>query len=61
VTAKYEQGLIYHVRPFPELEDQLCSYTPDTKESPDRMDALVWAFTELLVGPVISGPMSLIA
>jgi hypothetical protein len=25
------------------------------------MDALVWAFTELLVGPVISGPMSLIA
>jgi predicted phage terminase large subunit-like protein len=61
VTSKYEQGLIYHVRPFPELEDQLCSYTPDTKESPDRMDALVWAFTELLVGPVISGPMSLIA
>jgi predicted phage terminase large subunit-like protein len=45
VTSKYEQGLIYHVRPFPELEDQLCSYTPDTKESPDRMDALVWAFT----------------
>jgi predicted phage terminase large subunit-like protein len=61
VTSKYEQGLIYHVRPFPELEDQLCSYTPDTKESPDRMDALVWAFTELLVGPSIEGPMSLIA
>lgn len=61
VTAKYEQGLIYHLRPFPELEDQLCTYTPDTKESPDRMDALVWAFTELMIGPVYEGSVSLIA
>jgi predicted phage terminase large subunit-like protein len=61
VTAKYEQGLIYHVRPFPELEDQLCTYTPDTKESPDRMDALVWAFTELMIGPVYEGSVSMIA
>jgi predicted phage terminase large subunit-like protein len=61
VTAKYEQGLIYHLRPFPELEDQLCTYTPDTKESPDRMDALVWAFTELMIGPVYEGSVSMIA
>ena len=61
VTSKYEQGLIFHVRPFPELEDQLCTYTPDTKESPDRMDAAVWALTDLLIGPVYDGPVSMIA
>lgn len=52
-TGKYEQGLILHVRPFPELEDQLCSFTKDSKDSPDRMDAAVWAFTELFP-PVLS-------
>jgi phage terminase large subunit-like protein len=62
VTAKYEQGLIYHTRPFPELEDQLCSYTLDSKDSPDRMDALVWGFTELMLEPSYSGDQfSLIA
>lgn len=55
VTGKYEQGLVYHRRPFPELEDQLCTYTPDTTESPDRLDALVWAFTELLIGSSYTG------
>lgn len=53
VSALYEQGRIHHVGCFPALEDQMCDYDPRTaKFSPDRMDALVWAVTDLLVhGP----------
>lgn len=52
VAALYEQGKIYHVGEFPTLEDQMCSFTLgfDRKEagfSPDRVDALVWAATDL--------------
>jgi phage terminase large subunit-like protein len=48
IAALYEQGRIYHVRPFPELEDQMCQYSPETKrKSPDRMDAMVWCAAEL--------------
>jgi len=46
IVALYEQGKIFHVGQFPSLEDQLCTWEPG-KKSPDRMDALVWAFTEL--------------
>jgi phage terminase large subunit-like protein len=42
----YEQGRIHHVGAFPELEDQMCTYD-GTGESPDRMDALVYALAEL--------------
>lgn len=54
VSQLYEQGRIHHVGVFPELEDQLCEYTPDGSMgySPDRMDALVWGFTELMVGQI---------
>ena len=38
-----------HVGAFPQLEDQMCSWTVDDT-SHDRLDALVWAVTELLVG-----------
>ena len=48
VSALYEQGRVHHVGFFPELEDQLCEWVPgDT--SPDRLDALVWALTELMI------------
>lgn len=47
ISRRYEQGKVSHLRPFTELEDQLCNFTPDTNVSPDRLDALVWAFTEL--------------
>ncbi|NMC35307.1 MAG: DNA-packaging protein [Veillonellaceae bacterium] len=48
IAALYEQGRVSHVGTFPELEDQLCSYTGEPGEtSPDRMDALVWGLTEL--------------
>jgi predicted phage terminase large subunit-like protein len=49
VSALYEQGRVFHVEPFPELEDQMCSYTgAPGEDSPDRMDALVWALTEVM-------------
>jgi phage terminase large subunit-like protein len=46
IAALYEQGRIHHVGAFPELEDQMCTYDGSGK-SPDRMDALVWALTDL--------------
>jgi phage terminase large subunit-like protein len=50
VAALYEQGRIHHVGSFPELEDEMCGWSPQTGEkSPDRMDALVWAVTDLLI------------
>lgn len=56
IAALYEQGRGYHVGVFPELEDQMCSWVQGAtvKEmgfSPDRMDALVWAATELMMEP----------
>jgi predicted phage terminase large subunit-like protein len=48
IAALYEQGRVYHVRPFHELEDQMCQYSPENKrKSPDRMDAMVWCAAEL--------------
>lgn len=48
VAALYEQGRVHHVGFFPQLEDQLCDWDPLTSpRSPDRLDALVWAVTEL--------------
>lgn len=54
VSSLYEQGRVHHVGTFPDLEDQLCNWEPGMK-SPDRLDALVWAFTELIVGPFAGG------
>lgn len=48
VSSLYSQGKIHHVGMFGALEDQLCSWVPGEK-SPDRLDALVWGFTELMV------------
>jgi phage terminase large subunit-like protein len=48
VAARYEQGRVHHVGAFDAMEDQMCNYVPGvTRHSPDRMDALVWAITEL--------------
>lgn len=50
IASLYEQGLIHHVGLFPELEDQMCSFVPgQTGNSPDRLDAAVWALTELFL------------
>lgn len=48
VSALYEQGRIHHCGFFPELEDQLCEWVTGEK-SPDRLDALVWAITDLML------------
>ena len=48
---------IHHIGTFPQLEDQMCAFTTDFDRaragySPDRLDALVWGLTELLVEPM---------
>jgi predicted phage terminase large subunit-like protein len=50
VSALYEQHRVHHVGGFPELEDEMCSFEPGTVASPDRLDAMVWALTDLMVG-----------
>src|SRR5262245_42687486 len=57
VSALYEQGRVHHIGTFPKLEDQMCAFTMDFDRaragySPDRLDALVWGLTELLVEPM---------
>ncbi len=47
VAALYEQGRVSHLAPLPELEDQMCNFSGHGK-SPDRLDALVWAITDLM-------------
>jgi predicted phage terminase large subunit-like protein len=53
IAALYEQGKVSHVGSFPELEDQMCMMGPNGfagEGSPDRVDALVWVLTELILG-----------
>lgn len=51
VSALYEKGIVHHVGTFGRLEEQMRNYTGAVGEkSPDRMDALVWALTELMSG-----------
>ena len=54
VSALYEQGRMHHVGTFPQLEDQMTNFTSDFDRqsagySPDRVDALVWAVTDLML------------
>lgn len=50
IAALYEQGKISHVGAFHKLEDEMCTYTGAVGESsPNRMDALVWALSELFL------------
>ncbi|MDX1779811.1 MAG: terminase family protein [Thalassovita sp.] len=54
VAALYEQGRVFHARGLGALEDQMCAMTAQGfqgKGSPDRVDALVWALHDLIVGP----------
>jgi phage terminase large subunit-like protein len=51
VTGLYEQKRITHCQSFTELEDQMCTWVPLSGDpSPDRLDALVWGFTNLMLG-----------
>jgi len=52
VAALYEQGRMHHVGTLEHLEDQMTTWDPhESDESPDRVDALVWAATELKLEP----------
>jgi phage terminase large subunit-like protein len=54
VAALYEQGRVAHRRGLAALEDEMCRMTTQGyagRGSPDRVDALVWALTELIVDP----------
>jgi len=54
VAALYAQGRVRHAGAFPELEDEMCSFGPGglaSGRSPDRLDALVWALTHLMLAP----------
>jgi phage terminase large subunit-like protein len=52
VTLKYDKHLVHHVNNLPDLENEMCSWVPgETRKSPDRVDALVYAITALLIKP----------
>lgn len=56
VAALYEQYRVKHVGSFGKLEDQMRNFNPEEcKKSPDRVDALVWALTELIIDPLDPG------
>ena len=61
VAAWYEQGRVHHTNTFDELETQMTSWTPDDPKSPDRLDALVWALTDLLEGSNLVGYLNNLA
>ena len=52
ISLAYSQGLVHHVGTFNRLEDQMVNWVPEEKnqDSPDRLDALVWALTALKAG-----------
>lgn len=54
VAALYEQGRVFHAPDLAVLEAQMCEMTLtgfEGKGSPDRVDALVWAITDLMIDP----------
>lgn len=54
VALLYEQRRVRHVGAFPELEDEMADFGTDglsAGRSPDRLDALVWALTQLMLTP----------
>ncbi|MFG1413459.1 terminase family protein [Xanthobacter sp. VTT E-85241] len=58
IAALDEQHKIHHVGSFPKLEDQLCEWEPlSGVRSPDRLDARVWAFTDLMVTAPPAAPI----
>ena len=59
VAALYEQGKVHHLGMFEELEDEMCQFdhfVASSKNSPDRVDALVWAVSHLLLNGGRSEP-----
>lgn len=61
VAAMYEQGRIHHIGNFNKLEDQMTIWTPADTTSPDRLDAMVQAFSDLLGKTSVSNYFNSIA
>ena len=58
VAALYEQGRVLHAPDLHKVEAQMCQMTFAGymgQGSPDRVDALVWALHELMLGPRAMG------
>ena len=50
VVANYEHNRLHHVGDFPHLEDEMVTWVPgESRDSPNRIDAMVWAITELML------------
>ena len=49
IAALTEQRKIHHVGIFPQLEAEMCQWAPGDPQSPNRLDAMVWAMTELQI------------
>jgi len=61
ISAFYEQGRVHHVGFLPALEDQMVQWEPGVSSwSPNRVDALVWALTELMLGSDDDGRMIIV-
>lgn len=56
VAALYERGLVSHVGALARLEDQMCDFVAGVGKSPDRVDALVWALTDLMLDAEAGAP-----
>ena len=48
IAALYEQGRVHHVGHLRDLESQMITWSPSEDESPDRVDAMVWAITAMM-------------
>jgi phage terminase large subunit-like protein len=56
IVALYEQSKVFHVEPMPDLEDEMCNWDPrEGGTSPGRIDALVWAVTDLMTNDPWAG------
>jgi phage terminase large subunit-like protein len=54
IAMLYDQGKVHHAGTFPELEDEMADFGPgglSGRRSPDRLDALLWAVSDLMLGP----------
>jgi hypothetical protein len=55
VSTLYGKGIVHHLDIFPEMEEQMCNFSTAGyigERSPDRVDAMVWGITDILVGSI---------
>lgn len=60
IATAYERGRVRHDGVFAKLEEQMCTWEAGDPDSPDRLDAMVWALTELIVTRRVSAAISMI-